>query len=159
MKAGMAESGDGRSCCFVARLGGLDSIDRLETWASSTCTEHALVRDKNGAVTMYAQRDTAKTARQWQSLIRTLMTQWGIAPGKFGKGWLTLLSTDEYSAAVPCPRATSELIEGQAETPPSKGQKDPPCFVLRSGAAPHALSAGFDERAAELYRRMITAQT
>ena len=62
VKAGMAESGDGRSCCFVARLGALYSIDRFETWASSTCSEHALVRDENGAVTMYAQRETAKTA-------------------------------------------------------------------------------------------------
>ena len=159
VKAGMAESGDGRSCCFVARLGALDSLDRFETWASSTCSEHALVRDENGAVTMYAQRETAKTARQWQSLIRTLMSQWGMAPGKMGKGWLTLLSTEEYRAAVPGPPATSGLGEGESGGSMSKGQSGPPCPVLRSGAVLHALSAGFDERAAELCRRMITAGT
>ena len=54
-----------------------------DAWAVLSCSEHALVRDENGAVTMYAQRETAKTTRQWQSLIRTLMTQWGMSPGKW----------------------------------------------------------------------------
>ena len=87
------------SCYFVALLGCLDAdtVDRLERWAVASCVEHAL-QQKDGSLALYAVKSSAKTARAYQSLLRTLASHWKLPFGKLDRGWLKLLSAGEYRA-------------------------------------------------------------
>ena len=87
------------SCYFVALLGCLDAdtVDRLERWAVASCVEHAL-QEKVGSLALYAVKSSAKTARQYQSLLRTLASHWKMPLGKLYRGWLQLQSAEEYRA-------------------------------------------------------------
>ena len=76
----MASANEPTSCYFVANLGNLDSavVERLEKWAVASCVEHALRRHEDDSVALYAAKTSAKTARQYQSLLRTLTSHWKI---------------------------------------------------------------------------------
>ena len=71
-------------------IGNSAVVERLEKWAGASCVEHAL----------YAAKTSAKTARQYQSLLRTLTSHWKMPFGKLDRGWLILLTDTEYRAAV-----------------------------------------------------------
>ena len=88
------------SCYFVALLGCLDAatVARLERWAAESCVEHALSEQKDGSLALYAVKSSAKTARAYQSLLRTLASHWKLPFGKLDRGWLKLLSAGEYRA-------------------------------------------------------------
>ena len=98
----MASASEATSCYFVANLGNLDSavVERLEKWAVASCVEHALCRHEDDSVALYAAKTSAKTARQYQSLLRTLTSHWKMLFGKLDRGWLILLTDTEYRAAV-----------------------------------------------------------
>ena len=98
----MACSSEPTSCYFVANLGNLDSaiVDRLDKWARECCAEHTLRRHDDDSVVLYAARTRGKTARQYQSLLRTLSSQWKMSFGKLEHGWLTLLTEAQYKVAV-----------------------------------------------------------
>ncbi len=87
---------------FVANLGALDPAveERLQRWAATSCEEHALRRREDGSVALYAVKSSAKTARQYQTLLRTLSSHWKLPFGKLDRGWLSLLGEGEYRAAV-----------------------------------------------------------
>jgi hypothetical protein len=152
------------SRCFVARLGALDPAveERVERWAAASCVEHVLRRGAEGAATLYAVKGTEKTARQYQSLLRTLTSHWKMSLGKLERGWLALLSEREYRAAVKdaagcaasCARSsaascTTEAAEVQECT---GGEGAPSRAVLTDGCRhPLSLSEGFDERAQALF--------
>ena len=108
----MASPSEPTSCYFAAKLGNLDSavVERLERWAEASCAEHALRRHADGSVTLYTSRAAAKTARQYQSLLRTLSSHWKMPFGKLESGWLSLLTEDEYRAVV---GATNERTEAE----------------------------------------------
>ena len=59
-----------------------------------------MFRGAEGAATLYAVKGTEKTARQYQSLLRTLTSHWKMSLGRLERGWLALLSESEYRAAV-----------------------------------------------------------
>ncbi len=92
---------------FVANLGALDPAveERLQRWAATSCEEHALRRHEDGSLALYAVKRSAKTARQYQTLLRTLSSHWRLPFGKLERGWLSLLGEGEYRAAVRLPGA------------------------------------------------------
>ena len=62
--------------------------------------KHVLVRDAEDYVALYAMRSSGRTARQFQTLLRTLTHRWGVKLGKLGDRWLLLLSPEDFQAAV-----------------------------------------------------------
>jgi non-ribosomal peptide synthetase component F len=157
----MASPSEPTSCYFVANLGNLDSavVVRLERWAEKSSAEHVIRRHADGLVTLYTSRAAAKTARQYQSLLRTLSSHWKMPFGKLESGWLSLLTEDEYRAVV---GATNERTEAEV-TVHSQCEVNRPHDQARLNAPqsqdePRAgcmhrisLSDGFDERAQALY--------
>jgi len=115
----VADAGEPTSTCFFARLPGKSleaaGAERLEKWAAANCVEHALVRDAGGNVALYAMRSSGRTARQFQTLLRTLHHQWGMKLGRLeDKRWLSLLSTEDFQAAVQGARGATEGAEEHA---------------------------------------------
>ena len=139
----------------------------LQRWAAASCVEHVLRRGADGAATLYAVKSKAKTARQYQSLLRTLTSHWKMSLGKLERGWLALLSESEYRAAVKdatgcaasCARSsaascTTEAAELQDCT---GGAGAPTLAVLTDGCGhPLSLSEGFDERAQALFASLCS---
>ena len=99
----MASASEPTSCYFVADLGNLDTVivARLERWAEASCRGHVLRRREDGSVTLCASRTAAKTSRQYQSLLRTLSSQWKMSFGKLQSGWLSLVTEDELQSGSP----------------------------------------------------------
>ena len=159
----MASANEPTSCYFVANLGNLDSAvaERLEKWAVASCVEHALRRQEDDAVALYAAKTSAKTARQYQSLLRTLSSHWKMSFGKLDRGWLTLLTETEYRAAA---GATARKACDRGEVAVACECTVPPLHGLREASAPAAgdghmmllsLGEGFDERAEAAYERLL----
>ena len=173
----MASASEGASCFFVANLGNLDSavVERLGKWAVASCVAHThtLRRHEDDSVSLYAARTSAKTARQYQSLLRTLTSQWKMPFGNLDRGWLTLLTDTEYRAAVAgatdhkaC--ATSDhgevAVASECTVPPLHGlgkASAPAAPELTKPGASHvmllSLGDGFDERARAAYERLYAS--
>ena len=142
-------------------------LARPRCWRDRTGERNVqrMFRGAEGAATLYAVKGTEKTARQYQSLLRTLTSHWKMSLGKLERGWLALLSEREYRAAVKdaagcaasCARSsaascTTEAAEVQECT---GGEGAPSRAVLTDGCRhPLSLSEGFDERA--LSRRQLS---
>ena len=164
----MASATEPTSCYFVANLGNLDSAvaERLEKWAVASCVEHALRRQEDDAVALYAAKTSAKTARQYQSLLRTLSSHWKMSFGKLDRGWLTLLTETEYRAAA---GATARKACDRGEVAVACECTVPPLHGLGEASAPVApkltnssghvvlssLSDGFDRCAQAAYERLF----
>ena len=160
----VADAGEPTSTCFFARLPGASlgaaGAERLEKWAAANCVEHALVRGAGGSVALYAMRSSGRTARQFQTLLRTLDHHWGMKLGRLeDKKWLSLLSPEDFQAAVQGARGATESAEehdsradvmpqgaAQSDAVPERG----PCRRCAEEVQPvvmMSLSEGFDERA------------
>lgn len=167
---------------FVASLGALDPAveERLQRWAATSCEEHALRRHENGSLALYAVKRSAKTARQYQTLLRTLSSHWRLPFGKLERGWLSLLGEGEYRAAVRLPGAAvpgtspggdacpAAAPAAEAATGEGRNSREPLHLVptgtktvdageLEARVAPLScgvyltrLSEGFDQRSGEL---------
>ena len=166
----MASANEPTSCYFVANLGNLDSavVERLKTWALASCVEHALRRHEDDSVALYAAKTSAKTARQYQSLLRTLTSHWNMTLGKLDRGWLTLLTETEYRAAAGARNdcAASDHAEvavaSQCKVPPLQSMREasPPAAPelaepVEGGVILLSLSDGFDEHARAAYERLF----
>ena len=161
----MASANEPTSCYFVANLGNLDSavVERLEKWAVASWVEHAL----------YAAKTSAKTARQYQSLLRTLTSHWKMPFGKLDRGWLILLTDTEYRAAVAGATVRQDCaasdhgevaVASECTVPPlhSVGEASAPAAPqLTKPGAGHvillSLGDGFDERARAAYERLLAS--
>ena len=152
----VADAGEPTSTCFFARLPGTSlgaaGAERLEKWAAANCVEHALVRDAGGNVALYAMRSSGRTARQFQTLLRTLHHQWGMKLGRLeDKRWLSLLSPEDFQAAVQGARGATEGAEehaNRADIMPQAPERRP-CrrCAEEEPVVLMSLSEGFDERA------------
>jgi len=166
----MASANEPTSCFFVANLGNNPDaavVERLVRWAEASCVEHALRRHEGGTA-LYAARTSAKTARQFQGLLRTLTSQWKMNLGTLNRGWLTLLTDTEYKAVV---GSATERKEGVVEVGVASECNVPRLHGLSEASAPAApklaepgvghvellsLDDGFDVRAQALYERFVT---
>ena len=164
----MASANEPTSCYFVANLGNLDSavVERLEKWAVASCVEHALHRHEDDSVALYAAKTSAKTARQYQSLLRTLTSHWKMPFGKLDRGWLILLTDTEYRAAVAGATVRQDCAASDhgevAVALHSVGEASAPAAPqLTKPGAGHvillSLGDGFDERARAAYERLLAS--
>ena len=130
---------------FAAKVGTLPAEveDRLARWARDTCVAHAMVRDQEGAVTLYMHRRDPKTSRSMNSLLRTLTGRWQMPLGDLGPGWLRLSSMEEFRAAALPPERPPELR-------PLGDPARPACGRCR-------LSDDFDQRALILLQELRAA--
>ena len=118
------------------------------------------MRDDSNRATLYFARAESRTARQMQSLLRTLTARWRLPLGKLEAGWLQPLSVEEFRAAV----STAGAAEGarpHADEPPQIAVPTmaPPLPCAGAAAAPgvvlDCLPVGFDERAQEAYLALL----
>ena len=119
----MPATSEPTSCCFVARLGNLDPAaeHRLRKWAAASCAEHILRRGADG-LALYAVRHTERTARQFQTSLRTLSSHWRLPFGKLESRWVQLLAVEDYRAAIAgTPAAAAPAAEALPPTPPPAG--------------------------------------
>ena len=163
----MASANEPISCYFVANLGNAPAaiVERLERWADASCVEHAVHWHEDGSVALYAVKTSAKTARQYQSLLRTLTSHWKMTFGKLDRGWLALLTGTEYRAAVAGATDHKVCANGDhGEVAVASECKVPPLHSLGEASAPAAgdghmillsLGEGFDERAEAAYERLL----
>ena len=170
----MASANEPISCYFVANLGNAPTaiVERLERWADASCVEHAVHWDEDGSVALYAVKTSAKTARQYQSLLRTLTSHWKTSHwkmtfGKLDRGWLALLTGTEYRAAVAgatdhkaCAAEVAAASEGTLLPLHGLGEASAPAALkLAERGVGHvillSLSDGFDERAPAAYQRLL----
>ena len=163
----VADAGEPTSTCFFARLPGTSlgaGAERLEKWAAANCVEHALVKDAGGSVALYAMRSSGRTARQFQTLLRTLHHQWGVKLGRLeDKRWLSLLSPEDFQAAVQGARGATEGAEehaSRADIMPRAPERGP-CrrCVEEEPVVLMSLSEGFDERARAALARLRAGAT
>jgi len=70
-------------------------FDKLCRWAKESCQKSDVFM-KDGTMHIIAIRKEAKTARSFQSLLRTLMTNWGVELPRVMVGWLSLLSDEDF---------------------------------------------------------------
>ena len=165
----MASASEATSCYFVANLGNLDSavVERLKKWALASCVEHALRRHEDDSVALYAAKTSAKTAQQYQSLLRTLTSHWKMTFGKLDRGWLALLTGTEYRAAVAGATDHKACANGDhgevavasgCTVPPPQGLGEVSAPKLAEPGAGHvtllSLGNGFDERTQAAYERL-----
>ena len=143
------------SCYFVALLGCLDAaiVERLDRWAAESCVEHALSQQKDGSMALFAVKSSARTARQYQSLLRTLTSHWKLPFGKLDRGWLKLLSAEEYRARSAAQQeAEPPVVPARVETHglPCPAEAAAPVFLSR-------LSDDFAARSQEALARLRAA--
>ena len=140
----MASANEPTSCYFVANLGNLDS---------------ALRRHEDDSVALYAAKTSAKTARQYQSLLRTLTSHWKMPFGKLDRGWLILLTDTEYRAAVAGATVRQDCaasdhgevaVASECTVPPLHSVGEASVILL-------SLGDGFDERARAAYERLLAS--
>ena len=161
----MASANEPISCHFVANLGNAPAaiIERLERWADASCVEHAVHWHEDGPVALYAVKTSAKTARQYQSLLRTLTSHWKMTFGKLDRGWLALLTGTEYRAAVAgatdhkaCAAEVAAASEGTLLPLRGLGEANAPAAPKLAGhVILLSLSDGFDEHARAAYERLF----
>ena len=140
---------------FVALLGSLDAaiVERLDRWAAESCVEHALSQQKDGSMALFAFKSSARTARQYQSLLRTLASHWKLPFGKLDRGWLKLLSAGEYRARSAAQQeAEPPVVPARVETHglPCPAEAAAPVFLSR-------LSDDFAARSQEALARLRAA--
>ena len=102
---------------------------------------------------LYAAKTSAKTSRQYQSHLRTLASQWQMAFGKLDRGWLQLLSAEEYRARSDAQQeAEPPLVPARVETHgmPCPAEAAAPVFLSR-------LSDDFAARSQEALARLRAA--
>ena len=133
-----------------------------------SCVEHAVHRHEDGSVALYAVKTSAKTARRYQSLLRTLTSHWKMTFGKLDRGWLALPTGTEYRAAVAGATDHKVCANGDhGEVAVASGCAVPPPHSLGEVSAPKlaepgaghvillSLSDGFDEHARAAYERLF----
>ena len=165
------------SHCFVARIGPAapELVSRLVQWASASCQAHCVARSGDD-ISLYLQRQDAKTVRSMQSWLRKLTARWGLPMGDLGKGWLEMCTAEDVQMAARAECGGSEAASAAcAQAAPAQEQsrcaraergprsappalEAPPCAeaaaLLADGVILHELSPGFDCRAEEMYQQL-----
>ena len=138
---------------YRAFLGQLDeSTQRIfQAWAGSQRHGHVLVKDDNGTVVLYADREEVRQKKSHTQALRTTIKNWQI-PVQPPAGYLRLLSEAEFRAAVKSlpsqpPFAEPAAIESDASI-------DPPHPVICNMETLPSLSPGFDDRAKAMLMKL-----
>ena len=131
---------------YRAELGQLDeSAQRIfQAWADSQRHGHVLVKDDNGTVVLYAEREVARQKKSHMQALRTTINNWKI-PVQTPAGFLRLLSAAEFRAAL-VSLPSQPAIEEPVAIESSKSVH-PPHTTSRGMETVLSLSPDFDDRA------------
>ena len=142
-----------------ACLGRLDqnTEGRVIEWAQCAFDACRVVRAPNGLVALYARRSAPRSSKSYKMMLRTVFQNWNEPLEIEGSGWLRLLTSAEFSAAV---GETSVAAAPREEQCGASGESDAPAEPTLSTRGGHGqyltcLSAGFDERAAMMYKELL----
>ena len=89
---------------------------RVFEWAKQNCLESNVIRESDGGMLLIAQRADERDTRNRQRLMLTNYKNWGIDTTKQPKGWLKILSKDEYDAMrTPSAEPENEVSRNKSE--------------------------------------------
>ena len=71
---------------------------RVFEWAKHNCLKSNIIRENDGGFMLIAQRADERDARNRQKLILTNYKHWSIDVSKQPKGWLKILTEEEFNA-------------------------------------------------------------
>ena len=75
-----------------------EQFEKAYTWGKENCVRSNLVMKKEGGFLLIAQKSEAKDLRARQRLMATNLKNWGIDISSQPKGWVRLLTCEEYDA-------------------------------------------------------------
>lgn len=143
---------------FRADFGQIDeSTERIfRAWADSQNHRHVLVKEEDGTVILYAEREAEKQKKSHMAALRTTISNWKI-PVRCAPGFLRLLSEAEFRAAVasllvPSQPPIAEPTEIEASTSVH------PLPVSCDMTTVLSLGPGFDERAGAMLAALVGAR-
>ena len=95
-----------------------EELTKIYSWGKSNCLQSNLIRLKDGGYLMITQKADARDLRSRQRLMGTNLKNWGLDVVTRQKGWLSLLTEDEYNAFSQNPEAadTPSPREGTQHT-------------------------------------------
>ena len=93
-----------------------EQFETVFKWAKQTCLESSIIRESDGGMLLVAQRADERDTRNRQRLMLTNYKNWGIDMTKQPKGWLKILSKDEYDAMrTPSAEPENEVSRNKSE--------------------------------------------
>ena len=130
---------------YRAFLGQFDeSTQRIfEAWADSQLRRHVLVKDDDGAVVLYAEREEERQEKSHMQTLRTTIQNWKI-PVELPAGFLRLLSEEEFRAAL-------------ASLPSQPPIAEPASSACCRVQIAREISADFDRRAGDMLAELVAA--
>ena len=82
-----------------------EQLTKIYSWGKSNCLQSNLISLKDGGYLMITQKADARDLRSRQRLMGTNLKNWGLDVVTRQKGWLSLLTEDEYNAFSQNPEA------------------------------------------------------
>ena len=134
---------------YRADIGRLDeSAERIfQAWADSQKHRHVLVKEDDGKIALYAEREAERQKKSHMAALRTTISNWKMTV-QLPPGFLKLLSEPEFRAALaglPSQLPTEEPTEIESPT-----SIDPPLPASCGMETLQSLGPDFDERAGSM---------
>ena len=107
---------------------------RVFEWAKQNCLESNVIRESDGGMLLIAQRADERDTRNRQRLMLTNYKNWGIDTTKQPKGWLKILSKDEYDAMQTPAAEPEEAVETPHQVGRNKSEPEDRCVPRRCWA-------------------------
>ena len=144
---------------YRADLGQLEeSAERIfQAWADSQNHRHLLVKEEDGTVTLYAEREAEKQKKSHMTALRTTISNWKIPVRcPCPPGFLRLLSEAEFRAALASLHSQPPIAE-PTEIEPSTSVRSllPASYDTETLLS---LGPGFDERAGAMLAALVAAR-
>ena len=141
---------------YRAHLGQLDeNTERIfQAWADSQKHQHVLVKEDDGAIVLYAEREAERQKKSHMAALRTTISNWKMSV-QCPAGFLRLLSEAEFRAALaslPSQPPLAELTVIESST-----SIDPALPVSCDMETLLSLSSGFDDRARAMLAALVAA--
>ena len=107
----------------------VDQLTHVYTWGQETCIQSKIMMQSNGWYLLIAQRAEERDLRSLQRLISTNLRNWGIPPPKQQKGWVRLLTKEEFLARQGSTQdvaaTATEPAQEEERTVPTRCAADP----------------------------------
>ena len=141
---------------YRAHLGQLDenTVRIFQAWADSQKHQHVLVKEDDGAIVLYAEREAERQNKSHMAALRTTISNWKMSV-QCPAGFLRLLSEAEFLAAfasLPSQAPLAELTVIESST-----SIDPALPVSCDMETLLSLSPGFDDRARAMLAALVAA--
>ena len=142
---------------YRADLGQLDkSSERIfQAWVDSQRHKHVLVKEDDGTVVLFAEREEERQKKSHMAALRTTISNWKI-PVQLPPGFLRLLSETEFRAAMASSQVEPPIAEPTAIESSFTVRPPPPASYDMEQVVP-SLSQDFDKRGCEMLAALVAA--